>query len=162
MKSFKLGDFTPETVDALIEFSNNYWEDDWTIFLNSNGGGVWELGQIEAILNGKNNIKIVVNLAYSAAFLLLLTTPHPVEFVLGARGMIHLPARTQMITCIDKPYCTGDNYNEVLRKEGQGYKQFYDSYLQKVLTKKEFQDYEMGKEVYFDYSRLVKTFKNGK
>lgn len=73
--------------------------------------------QVKAVL-GKSNFKNIDNFAASQVLLCLDNDGHPVkEDKIITHTMAHMKGRGHEITCI-MPQCAGDDFNDVLKKEG--------------------------------------------
>ena len=163
MKIFSLNEFDEKGLNKFIDFSNEYWEQPWNIHINSGGGRIDIKDEIQFICESKmqlhNNILFSVTRADSAAFFLILESDIPIVLLPSARCMAHQYRWSIEIQSNDGLANSKDsNIEEIIKKEQRDSLKKYELTLS-LMNEKEKELFNLGKDVYFDFNRLTKIFK---
>lgn len=157
MKTFAITENISDTLlERFISFSNDNWNQPWTIYINTNGGSQGISTSILFLINDHNKkykTKIIGNRIYSGGFHIFYKTECEKFLTLDSVGMIHQGASDMRINSKSDPRYSEDiatirNWKETKR---------YD-YAKAILTKKEFKLYKKDHEVYLTLKRLKEIF----
>jgi hypothetical protein len=165
MKIFSLGDFNDETLNKFIEFSNKNWEDEWCIYVDSNGGANIICGLISEILSKKllqpQEVYLNIARAYSSAFRLMMDFKGVINIMNMGKAMYHQTAIEIHTNLIGKE--TGsvyNNYEIILKDSHKTELKNRIEFCKTFMADKELQDYKDGKDIYYNEKQLINIIKN--
>jgi hypothetical protein len=146
MKIFNLGDFNEDEVNRFIEFSNNNWEYEWCIYLQSGGGSTWCRAQIDEIVAKKllepQGCYLNVAMAYSSGFKFMMNF----NILNDARGMWHLGVNKMDINEAGKEMTiAATNYGVMMEAHRKHQYKKNLEWVSTFMSEKEIQDYKNGK-----------------
>jgi hypothetical protein len=165
MKIFNLENYNVDTLNKFIEFSNNNWDEEWCIYINSGGGGRWEAGQIDEILDRKlkTTSSCYLNIArvYSSAFSTMMNFKGKINILYTARGLYHQSTFDMNLNInVKESGQAFSNFGEMIKKECSNELKKELEWCKTFMTDKELQDYKDGKDIYYNEKQLKAIIKN--
>jgi hypothetical protein len=160
MKIFNLGYYDEEMLNKFIEFSNNNWEHEWCIYLESSGGSNWAQAQIQEILSKKlktpSSCYLNVAKASSSAFRTIMEFEGTINVLNMARGMYHQSSMSLDISLNNKESCQSfGNFEETLKSGNKTELKDRIEFCKTFMSDKELQDYKDGKDIYYNEKQLL-------
>lgn len=162
MKIFRLEDINTVTLESFITFSNENWDNEWNIYVDSVGGNLDIGEQILYILNLKKE-SCSLNISYvgSKAFHLMYDFKGEINILRGAMGMFHLPRGEHTL------YTTGDNvrskiYHSAVDRSNVIINSHSHTIAKAIMTPNEYKEYLKGEDIWFSDKQLIKIIKNRK
>lgn len=167
MKIFSLETYNAETLYRFIDFSNACWEDEWCIYLESVGGSRWIAAQIDEILNRKvfteTSCYLNVAMAYSSAFSTMMSFKGKINILYTARGMYHQTSFSKNLNLKENETSANmNNYDISSKKSNKQDLKKEISFCKTFMTEQELQDFEDGKDIYYNEKQLLTFVKQKK
>lgn len=159
-KTFLIDKFDYELLQEFIQFSNDYWDFSWTIFLDvEDGFGMVSENIRNLIITHAESIetKVICNRAFNVGFMFFASLPDVVHRSLtyGCVGAVKLTEGTVSLNSTLKSNNTIDQVTKntlaLIRK-----REMYEIDLH--LNPKEKKAFLKGEQIWFDYLRMSKIF----
>jgi len=160
MKTFIIDSFSYETLQEFIQFSNDYWDFQWSIILDSDTGLSLVSENIRKLLidHGKEYVtEVLCNRAYGVGFMFLRSLVEEVPVILTPGCMANVQLSEGPVTLNSKGKLAYGHDYAVLEslKVLRGREKFE---AEKFLTASEKKRFLSGEKVWLNYTRMREIF----